>query len=122
MGSTNTSVGNRGEKLAENFLKKKKYKILGRGVYTGRAGELDIIARQGQTLVFVEVKSRRSDKFGTPEEAVSFHKQENLKRAIDWYRAKHGLLRMDYRLDVIAIDLSGDEPQIRHHEKVILEV
>lgn len=81
----------------------------------GRAGEIDLIAVRKGTLIFVEVKTRRSLKYGSPEESVTPSKLAKLGRAIRWYLQSKGLLRARYRLDLVSVDLSGSEPEIRHH-------
>ena len=69
------SIGDMGERRAVKFLKKKGYKILETNFKTN-FGEIDIIARKGDYICFVEVKTRSSDNFGEPREAVNFHKQK----------------------------------------------
>ena len=78
--------------------------------------ELDIVARKGREVVFVEVKARRSHAHGTPEEAVTPTKQRHLVRASQAYMAAHRQLRtLPYRIDVIAITWRGDgEPEVLH--------
>ena len=112
--------GDFGENLAAEFLRRKGYRILGRNVRVGRVGELDIIARQGATVVFVEVKARRSDRFGLPEEALTPAKRLHLRRAIAGWLAMRGLSEARFRTDVVAVDASIDPPVIRHHPSVEL--
>ena len=76
------SFGNRGERAAVKFLKRQRYKILHRG-YRILGGELDIVAVEGRTVVFVEVKTRVSHDAGHPAEAVDIHKQRQL-RSLRW--------------------------------------
>jgi len=115
-GSAKRRFGDAGERIAERFLRRKGYRIIGRNVTTGRVGELDLVAVHVGTLVFVEVKTRRTAAYGTPEEAVTEAKLERLSRAIQWYLQRKGLERVRYRLDVVAVDLTGPEPEIRHLE------
>lgn len=111
-------IGKSGEDIAARYLRQQGYRILGRGVHAGRLGELDIVAFRDGMLVFVEVKARRTSRFGSPEEAVTSQKVQKLQRAIGWYRQRQCLERMPYRLDVIAIEWRGGMPAIRHHRSV----
>lgn len=81
----NTKIlGNIGEAHAEAYLKKQGYKILERN-FKNRIGEIDLIAEKGDVITFVEVKSRSSNKFGMPKEAVNFHKQFKIKKVAESY-------------------------------------
>lgn len=93
-----------GEELACEFLKKNGYVILERN-FRIRGGEIDIIALDGETVVFVEVKARTSRRFGLPEESVNFAKIRFLERAIQFWRLKHKNFPKLSRIDVIAVDL-----------------
>jgi putative endonuclease len=104
-------LGDHGEDLAAAALKKQGYKILERN-YVTPLGEIDLIARQGQTLVIVEVKTRKSLRFGTPQEAVSAAKQAKLRHLADYYLKDKRLVGQSVRFDVVAILLAGDEPHI----------
>jgi len=95
--------GNQSERRAELFLKKKGYKILDRQFST-RFGEVDIVARDGDEIVFVEVKARRSAAFGHPEESVTSAKLQKIAAAGEIYLQKHQLMHLTYRIDVVAID------------------
>jgi len=117
-GSAKRQFGDRGERLVERYLRRQGYRIVARNVTTGRMGELDLVAVHRGTLVFVEVKTRRSTAYGSPEEAVSPAKLEKLSRAIQWYLQQKGLERVRYRLDVVAIGYADGEPVIRHHHSV----
>lgn len=91
------AIGNIGEDYAAKVLKKSKYKILERN-FTVRGGEIDIIAKDGEYLVFVEVKLRKSTDFGRPSEFVGFSKQEHLRKTALLYMKKteyEGLCRFD---------------------------
>ena len=105
-------LGDQGEDLAAAALKKQGYKILERN-YVTPLGEIDLVARQGKTLVIVEVKTRKSLRFGSPQEAVSFAKQQRLRRLADYY-VKQKRLGEDVlvRFDVVAIILGEDEAQV----------
>ena len=99
-------TGQRGEDLAFRLLKKKGYKILERN-YKSRIGEIDIIAREGRTIVFVEVKARSSTAFGSAKWAVGEKKQHKLSLLALDYLKQHALLDQSARFDVVAID--GDQ-------------
>jgi putative transposase len=104
-------LGDHGEDLAAAALRKQGYKILERN-YTTPLGEIDLIARQGKTLVVVEVKTRKSTRFGSPQEAVSAAKQAKLRRLADYYLKDKRLTDTPVRFDVVAITLSDAVPQI----------
>lgn len=96
------SLGKRGENFAVRYLKRLGYHVLGRQVDL-RVGELDIVAVDGRTVVFVEVKTRTSDAAGTPAESVDQLRQERMTRAALAYLKAHGLLEYAARFDVIAL-------------------
>jgi len=109
------SLGERGERAAEQYLKRLRYKIVARGARQGR-GELDLVAVDGRTIVFVEVKTRQSDQAGTPAEAVDLAKQEKLTRLALAYLKRHDLLEYSSRFDVVAVTWPEDtkHPTIEH--------
>jgi putative endonuclease len=98
-------LGKAGEDLAAAALKKQGYKILERN-YVTPLGEIDLIARQGKTIVIIEVKTRKSTRFGTPQEAVSAAKQTKLRRLADYYLKDKRLTGAPVRFDVVAILLA----------------
>lgn len=106
-----------GEREAEAFLAAKGYKILGRRVRVGARDELDLVARDGAILVFVEVKARRSEAFGRPMSAVDRRKRHALSRAAIRYLGK---LRdpVSFRFDVVeVVGTEGAPPEeLRHVE------
>ncbi|MGB8990458.1 MAG: YraN family protein [Desulfobaccales bacterium] len=104
-------LGDHGEDLAAAALKQQGYKILERN-YVTPLGEIDLIARQGKTLVIVEVKTRKSLTFGSPQEAVSFAKQQRLRRLADYYLKDKRLVGKSVRFDVVAVTMTGDDPQV----------
>jgi putative endonuclease len=108
----NRLLGDRGERAAARFLRRRGLRVLLRG-YRTPSGEIDLIARDGETLVFVEVKARRQ---GVPAEAVTTEKQLRITLAALQFLRKHGLLDVRSRFDIVAIvwpDERG-EPQIEH--------
>ena len=108
-------LGDRGERAAVRYLKKQGFRIIAKR-YRNSYGEVDIIAQDDKTTVFVEVKTRTSTKDGQPFEAVDLRKQEKITRiALAWLK-KHGRLEQRARFDVVSIlwpDTRG-EPQIQH--------
>ena len=108
-------LGDRGERAAVRYLKKQGFRILAKQ-YRNSYGEVDIIAQDGKTTVFAEVKTRTSTNDGQPFEAVDLRKQEKITRvALAWLK-QHDRLEQPARFDVVSIlwpDESG-EPQIQH--------
>ncbi len=96
-------LGKYGEDIAVGELERLGYAILARRYRTNR-GEIDIVAREGGTIVFVEVKARLTAEFGTAAEAVTFRKQRQLARMAVEYLARHRLAACPCRFDVVAID------------------
>lgn len=96
------SLGERGEDFAARYLKRLGYHIVGRQVDL-RVGELDIVAVDGRTVVFVEVKTRTSTAAGSPAEAVDDERQLRMTRAALAYLKSHGLLEYPARFDVLAL-------------------
>ena len=96
------SLGERGEEHAAGYLRRLGYHIVGRQVDMG-AGELDIVAVDGRTVVFVEVKTRTSDAAGAPTDAIDDLRQNRLTRAALAYLKSHGLLEHSARFDVVAV-------------------
>jgi putative endonuclease len=109
------TLGARGERAAAGYLKRLGYKILARGD-RGDLGEIDLVALDGQTIVFVEVKTRQSQEAGRPAEAVDAVKQRRLTRlALAWLK-RRGLLDYPARFDVIGITWPAGrgQPSIDH--------
>jgi putative endonuclease len=108
-------LGERGENAAAKFLRNKGYKIICRN-FKCAMGEIDIIARDGKTLVFVEVKTRADDE-PTPEDQVNPNKQHQLTKAARFYLSRYGTPQPPARFDVVAIVWpKGHAPMIRHTE------
>lgn len=100
-------LGTHGEQIAAKYLEEKGYKLLDAN-FTVRGGEIDLIAKHNNVLVFVEVKTRKSFSFGKGEESVNSLKRRTLQRTIKKYLYKHNLEQCDYRLDLIDIELDGN--------------
>jgi putative endonuclease len=97
-------LGDIGEKLARDFLKKKGYKIRETN-FRCREGEIDIIARKKDCLVFVEVRTKTGTDFGSPEESVTIAKKERLIASALAYLNSHKDLPKSWRIDFIAVEL-----------------
>lgn len=97
------AIGRAGEEAAARFLIARGYRIVEQNVRF-RSGEIDIVARDGATLVFIEVKTRRSSQFGTPAEAVNRTKQQRLIRLAELYLASRGIARTHCRFDVVSVE------------------
>lgn len=110
-------TGEWGEEVAERFLKKKGFKILGRRVHLDR-DELDIVARSGEVLVFVEVKTRKNEAFGRAASAVDRGKRASLSRAAVHYLRKLREKPDYFRFDVVEVigEMNAGDPEIRHIE------
>jgi putative endonuclease len=106
-------LGDRGENMAAKYLRNQGYKILERN-FRCDMGEIDIVAKEGKVLVFVEVKTRAYDD-PTPEEQVNLNKQHQITKAGKFYLTRYGTPQPAARFDVIAIVWpQGREPIIRH--------
>jgi len=105
------SLGKMGEDLAVTRLKAMKYRILERN-FRCPLGEMDIIAREKGSLVFVEVKTRTTKDFGGPAAAVNERKQRQLSRVALMYLDQKKVRDIPARFDVVAVDLSGPRPEI----------
>lgn len=103
-------LGRRGEQSAAKFLREKGYSILKQN-YRCHHGEIDIIAKEGDTIVFVEVKTRSSKAFGGPAAAVNYRKQQQISKAAFTYLEEQQLNDVDSRFDVISI-LAEDDKQL----------
>jgi putative endonuclease len=116
----NRKIGDFGEDLAVDFLQNKGYKILDRNYYI-KGAELDVVALQGDEIVFVEVKTRLSNMYGYPEEGVTFFKQEKMARAIRNYMGS-SIHDKYFRIDIVAIEIDRNTRRvmIKHIKNVIV--
>ena len=111
-------LGAWGEEQASVFLQRRGYTIVERDWKTGHR-DIDIVALDGGTVVFVEVKTRRNRVFGEPEDAIDYRKLQNLRLAINYYvKSKH--INQEFRFDVITVvgTPTGGPPQISHFEDI----
>lgn len=117
-------LGDAGERLAAGWLEQRGYAIRARN-WRCPYGELDLVAERGGELVFVEVKTRRGERLGAPEEAVTLAKRRRLAASAACYLAEvaAGADDVAYRIDVIAVDLapSGRLREIRHYPAAVAE-
>lgn len=107
------SLGKRGEEIAVAYLRAKGFSIEARN-YRQKVGEIDIICRDGETYVFVEVKTRNNLAFGHPLEAVTFRKQRQITQAALDYLSRNRLLEERVRFDVVGVICNGPEPEITY--------
>ena len=103
--------GKEAEETAVEFLKEKGYNILSRN-FRVKLGEIDIIAKDGQTICFIEVKARHSQECGFPEEAVERRKQRQIAKAAFCYLKENNLFESQARFDVVSLLYNGNLPQI----------
>ena len=111
-------LGKIGEELAINYLINKGYQILERNWHSGHK-EIDIIALDGDTLVAIEVKTRKSNTFGDPDIAVGVMKQKMLIWAADAY-VRYKNLEVDIRFDILSIVFTDQGPEIEHIEDAFI--
>ncbi|MGB8657464.1 MAG: YraN family protein [Candidatus Zixiibacteriota bacterium] len=106
-------LGRQGEDKAAEFLTGKGFLVLERNYRYGHK-EIDLVARDGNTIVFVEVKAGRSKSFGAPEERVNHRKQKNLIQAAQHYIQEQEISGCDFRFDVLALSYGKEEEVIDH--------
>jgi putative endonuclease len=103
--------GKEGERAAAEHLSSSGIKILDRN-FRCPLGEIDLVAKDGKTIVFVEVRARQADGICSPEESITIYKRRRLTRAALWYLKQRGLLDSPARFDVVAIRWDGEKPEI----------
>ncbi len=113
------AIGNYGEQIAAKFLEEKGYVILNTK-YRCRYGEVDIVAKLGNVMAFVEVKYRSNLKFGYPCEAVNLKKQKKIITTTEYYIMENSIFDFDIRFDVIEI-ININETEIRHIEGAFIK-
>jgi len=111
MSKATIELGRRGEKTAVNFLKNNGYDIISTD-YRTRLGQIDIIAREKDTICFIEVKTRRSLSFGQPNEAVGYLKQKKISKVALGFLKENQLLDSPARFDVISIFYVNPKPKV----------
>lgn len=105
MKNQNKETGNTGESIAELYLSSAGYKILERN-FRCRTGEIDIIGKDGKFICFIEVKTRKSTKYGLPCESVNYKKQSKIYKTANVYALKNKLHNINFRFDVVEILLN----------------
>ena len=111
-------IGKLGEDIAVNYLKQKGYKILDRN-FECRQGELDIIAIDKNEMVFIEVKTRTSNRYGTPSESVNKIKQKHMLQTIKYYLYTRNLNDEFVRIDVIEVYIKDNLYKVNHIKKAL---
>lgn len=116
------ALGDYGEQLAADVLTKRGYKIIGRQVRTPY-GEIDLIAEAPTGVLFVEVKTRRTTVYGTPEESITKSKREHLARSVEHYRQTKNIFAKVFQVDAITIlfDAVSKKAIVRHIENILEE-
>ena len=115
--SHNQRIGKWGEETAAEYLSQRGYEIIARNIRTPY-GEIDIVSRQGDITIFVEVKTRTSNTMGLPEESITPRKREHMLACANHYAAEHEIDH--WQIDVIAIEgKPGSKPAITHFESAI---
>ena len=115
MPKSRKAFGDWGEDIAEQYLEKKGFAILRRN-FRAERGEIDIIAQKKDCIVFVEVKTGNSDKFGPPEERISMSKRRQLYKIANAYIQDNPMPDVDYRFDAVIVDGTQHKHEIRHYE------
>ena len=105
------ALGRRGERAAERHLRRNGYRIVVRN-FRAAGAEIDLVAIDGDILVFVEVKTRRSRAAGAPEEAVDERKQTRMRRAAEVFARRYRADEIEMRFDIVAVDASGKRLEI----------
>ena len=112
---TNREKANEGEDLAAVFLQRKGFTIIERNYYFGH-GELDMIARDGDVLVFVEVKTRKSASYGPAEYSITHGKQKQLYHIAQGYMFERKIDNVPCRFDVVIVEFERGKPVFKHYE------
>lgn len=114
------SLGDWGEEKAQRYLSDRGYQLLARNWRT-REGEIDLVMEQDLTIVFIEVKTRNTDRFGSPEESITPGKQKRLRKTCLAYLQENHYENRDWRIDVVAIEAmrSGEITRLDHYENAV---
>ncbi len=110
----NRKFGEQHEALAADYLVRKGYFLVMQNFHWGQQGEIDIVCKDGETYVFVEVKTRTKHDHGTPEESVNPRKRATIKRIAAGFLYVNKIVEADCRFDVVAVDYVTGNPEIRH--------
>lgn len=117
----NKELGDWGEQIAVDYLISNNIKVIGQNIRTSY-GEIDILGQKDGIIIFFEVKTRRTEEFGNPEDAVNYKKREHMRNSALDFMQSNPDLEMDWRIDVIAIFVGGkDKFQIRWVKNAITD-
>lgn len=111
-------LGCLGEQIVSHYLEKIGYQVLERNYYC-RQGEIDIVAKDGDEIVFIEVKTRKSNNFGRPSEAVNYMKVKHMYSVAGYFLYKFGLFDVFVRFDVIEVLLENGKFNLNHIKQII---
>lgn len=106
-----------GEEIAAKYLQKLGYKIIDRN-FRARNTEIDIVAVYNNVLIFIEVKTRTSNKFGTPLEQITYFKLKSLVKAAQHYKLTHPKLPDLLRIDAVSVQFDSNEPKVEHIQNI----
>ena len=115
------ALGKRGEDLAHRYLQRAGFKVVARNYKPGEDSEIDIVARLGELVVFVEVKTRTSDEHSAPERAVGMEKEKHIRRAARAFTARAGIEWSLVRFDIVSVVMT-QPPTISHHQDAFLSL
>lgn len=107
-----------GEKIAQRYLKDKGYEILETNFYT-KQGEIDIISRKDNCIIFVEVKTRNNLDYGTPAMSINTIKKKHIKSTAKIFIHINGLYKYDVRFDVVEVIIKNGKCKINHIERIM---
>ncbi len=107
--------GRQGEEIAAKYLESKGYEILARN-YRMKRCEIDIIAKEKEICIFIEVKSRSSSDFGFPEDFLTPQQEGRIRGAATYYLAEQNMTPKDIRFDIISVLANGQDTEIEHFE------
>jgi putative endonuclease len=109
-----------GEEHAAKLVASLGYRIVKRNFRYGKVGEIDIVAYDGDCLVFIEVKARQDHSHGTPEASIDVRKQAQLKKVARMYYYVNAIQEAVCRFDVVAVDVFGKKIDVRHHKNAFV--
>ena len=115
MSADRQALGELGERIAERWMERKGWRLVGRRFRNGHR-DIDLIVEGEDTVVFVEVKARRPSDFGDPVEAVGWRKQRELVRSAHVWMGRFGVPGRSYRFDIVGVLVDGRTVRVRHVE------
>jgi putative endonuclease len=120
MPTARTHLGTKGEDIAAAYLQQQGHLLLERNFRT-RYGEVDLVTRHGDAIVFVEVRTRRTATYGTPEESVTARKGQRLVLAAQQYLQDNSMEQAHWRIDLVSVRMQGGQPKVTHLHNVVSE-